>query len=175
MKRWIWSLLLLVVVLPSSASALDCAKRDASFEEEYAVYDGVILAAVEKVEEDGPVNRLHVNVLESYKGVEVDRITVNEDATWGSVSGPSQPGGEYLFFLKKKESEWTVPLCSPTVFAVDVSADKQAFLDPNKMTLKPAAETPEPSNYTLQILWSISGACIGIAAVIVWMRRRKER
>ncbi|MFF2483102.1 hypothetical protein [Paenibacillus sp. NPDC058071] len=108
---------------PTKAFALSCAVQD-DIGKSYEAYDGIILGRVEEVTQKNDHNEVRATVKENYKGVAGEQVTFDEDATWGSLWGPSESGEEYLFFLKEKDGKWENPLCSPTAKAADASESK---------------------------------------------------
>ncbi len=113
-------LLLLLLLQPSSTLALSCAEIP-NIEDGYARYDGVIVGKVDKVTRHGENNKVKVTVSKSYKGIDVNKVMLIENSTWGATMGPSTVGEEYLFFLRQEKGQWENPLCSPTVKLADAS------------------------------------------------------
>lgn len=109
-----------MLIQPTNTLALSCAEMP-SVEEAYARYDGIIVGKVDKVTRQGEHNKVKVSVSKSYKGVDVNKLTLTENSTWGATMGPSVVGEEYVFFLRQKDGVWENPLCAPTVKLADAS------------------------------------------------------
>ena len=74
--------------------------------------DAVIVATVTDVKHDGQVGteiEMTADVLESYKGIEVNQITFTEKGSWGDIK---QVGETYILGLMLENNKWVLPLCS---------------------------------------------------------------
>ncbi len=174
MKKWLLTSLLLMFLLPAHTSfALSCAQMP-STETAYEKYDGIIIGHVEGVTRTKDHNEIDITVVRSFKEIEVNKLTLEENITWGSLNGPSKIGEEYLFFLKKKGAGWENPLCSPTKTASTASKEL-AFLQSTEIPLKSPPIIPvEPSSskWTVPIL---IGSSVGICVVgIMRYVKRKD-
>lgn len=159
--------ILFLMTHPSQAQALSCAALPAP-QEAYRHYDAVIVGSVKQVDSDGNnVNRVHITVTRSYKGV-------LENATWGSVWGPSVVGETYLFYLMNTADGWENPLCAPSHRIADAQ-DDLAYLKNKELPISDAGWSASDSSRG----W-VSYATIGsvvlivlVAAGIGWTRSRK--
>lgn len=100
-----------------------------SVEEAYEEYDGVVIGQIDEVINKHNHNEVKITVSNSFKGIEVGKLTVNEDATWGNLNGPSVVGEVYLFFLRYHDDKWVNPLCSPSMKATEASAELEFLKD----------------------------------------------
>ncbi|MFX3633408.1 MAG: hypothetical protein ACE3L7_31115 [Candidatus Pristimantibacillus sp.] len=187
-------LFLFSFLYPKASFALSCAELPA-VEDAYERYDGVIIGQVEEVKRNDNSNVVKLNVLQSFKGIEDDHLSVEENITWGSLWGPSIKEEKYLFFLKKNDTEWENPLCSPTKLLSDASEELD-FLQDKEIQLKsePAqtehvlkdnptnkqlpvkvASSNQPLTTTSPINWMIILGIIGLIGVIVIVLARYRR
>ncbi|MBD2869179.1 hypothetical protein [Paenibacillus arenilitoris] len=131
-------LFLFTIFYPNASYALSCANIP-PIETAYERYDGVVVGKVEEIVATSVSNELQVKVLRSFKGIEAQSLTIQEDITWGSWHGPSVKGETYLFFLYEKATGWENPLCSPTEKVAD-QADVDPYLEGKDIPLKPAPQ-----------------------------------
>lgn len=71
-------------IVPSQSLALSCAEptpADIAIGE----YDAVVIGAVKGIESSDGAKKMTVEVEKSFKGVDVNKITVYEDITWGKA------------------------------------------------------------------------------------------
>lgn len=168
MKKMMISILFIsLFLIPIQSFALSCAEPlplDVAIEE----YAAVVIGSVKGIESGGGAKKLTVEVEKSFKGVDVNKITVYEDLTWGE----SQEGATYLFFLDKDKEKWFHPLCSPTTHNTDL-ADEQ-FADQKEIPLQDVESFNSESDNTLAIVM-ISALMLGILAAIIWILSARKR
>lgn len=128
-----FALLLLSPMDAATTYALSCVEIP-SVDKAYERYDGIIVGTVDEVTRHDDRHEAKLTVSRSYKGVDKQNISIDEDMTWGALNGPSEVGQQYLFFLNKKEGGWENPLCAPTVKIADAS-DQLAFLKDKEIPL----------------------------------------
>ncbi|MHA0855509.1 hypothetical protein [Paenibacillus sp. CMAA1364] len=159
------SLLLILMVIPTTTSALSCVEKP-TVEQGYEKYDAVIIGYVEDVIRKRDHNQIRLNVMKSFKGVDKQHIVVKEDITWGSLSGPSEIGVEYLYYLTGQEKDWENPLCSPTTNMTDATQDLE-FLKGKEI----------PIETTSQLNWMIimGIGLLGILVIAIWQFRSNQR
>jgi len=137
-------LILFLMLLPSQAFALSCVEIPTK-EAAYEKYDGIIIGKVKEVVRKKEHNEVKLEVVKSYKAIDQTLLSVNENITWGALSGPSEVGEQYLFFLKKEGTEWENPLCAPSN-KVSESANELDFLKDKEIPLpSPSKESIGPS------------------------------
>lgn len=107
---------------PKEVYALSCVQPPA-IEGAYEEYDAVVVGHVDEIIQHEDRNEVRLTLSKSFKGIEMNKIAVNESITWGSLWGPSKVGEEYLFFLRMVDGSWENPLCSPTKRIVGDSAE----------------------------------------------------
>lgn len=154
------------LLIPGQSFALSCVEPppvDVAADE----YDGVIIGSVNGVKSNGGSKELLVSVEKSFKGVNVDKITIYEDPTWGE----SQEGATYLFFLSKEKEKWLHPLCSPTTHNTDL-ADEH-FADQKEIPLQAVESLNSDSDNTLASVM-ISALLLGILGTITWILWTKK-
>jgi len=155
---------------PGKAAALSCAEIP-SVEDAYTKYDGIIAATVNSVKgshED--TNSVLLTVTKSFKGVQTDRLTIEENRTWGAVNGPSQAKESYLFFLIQDKG-WQNPLCAPTMKLADAT-DALAFLEQKgELPLQPASVEAAGEG-----VWVWVAVVVGVIVVALfgWIRYNKR-
>mgnify|MGYP001279758357 CR=1 FL=1 len=139
------SIFIVLMISPSTTYALDCVEMPTG-EKGYEIYDGIIIGQVEDVirEKDNIVIKL--KVIKSFKKIEVEQISLKENITWGSLSGPSEIGDEFLYYLREGFFGWENPLCSPTMRIAD-AAEELTFLQDKEVPIKRiSAPTQSPSD-----------------------------
>ncbi|SDC91930.1 hypothetical protein SAMN02799630_01721 [Paenibacillus sp. UNCCL117] len=181
-RQWLFLLLIAALLIPASKSwALSCAQLP-SVAAAYESYDGVILAHVENVALKKDSNQVRLTVNKSFKGVDSATLIVGEDITWGSLWGPSEPGEDYVFFLRQKDGQWENPLCAPTKKASEASEELE-FLKDKELPLPVKAPVEEKPLMQLidgeapRSVWS-RAAVVLIAAglgvgIMLYLRKRK--
>ncbi|RJX39095.1 hypothetical protein D3P09_16505 [Paenibacillus pinisoli] len=123
-------MLVCYLALPGQrADALKCMEQP-NIEENAEHYDGIVVAQVDEIKESKHKNILKLKVLQSFKKVKETSIKVYENADWGT----SKEGESYLFYLKKDNGKWELPLCSPTK-PLDEAADDLAYLKEREIQL----------------------------------------
>lgn len=138
-----FALLLLSPMNAATTYALSCVELP-SIDKAYERYDGIIVGKVDEVIRHDDRHEAKLTVNKSYKGVDTQNISIDEDMTWGALNGPSEVGQQYLFFLNKKDGGWENPLCAPTVNVADAS-EQLAFLKDKEIPLndeKAPSDTP---------------------------------
>lgn len=143
MKKSIWLAMLMwafYVMQPGYALALTCLEPG-TIEQKYQDYDGIILAEVTEVKAGKTQLIVQLEIKKSFKGVEVDRLSILEEVYKDSDSRQSKEGKEYLYFLKNVDGQWEHKLCSPTIKSA-VAADELDYLKDKEMKLQPASEAP---------------------------------
>jgi len=155
---------------PGKAAALSCAEIS-SVEDAYTKYDGIIVATVDSVRgSHADTNSVLLTVTKSFKGVQTDRLRIEENRSWGALNGPSNSKESYLFFLKHDKG-WENPLCAPTMKLADAT-EALAFLEQKgELPLQPApAEAIGSSTWVgLAIV-----AGVIVLALFGWVRYRKR-
>ncbi|WP_236343405.1 hypothetical protein [Paenibacillus plantiphilus] len=140
-----FALLLLSPMHAATTYALSCVELP-SVDKAYERYDGIIVGKVDEVSRHDDRHEAKLTVSKSYKGVDKQNISIDEDMTWGALNGPSEVGQQYLFFLNKKDGGWENPLCAPTVKIADAS-EQLAFLKDKEIALDyETAPAEMPSN-----------------------------
>lgn len=206
MKKYIGFLfiaLFLINLAPAQVNAIKCVEMP-TVEKAYEKYDGVIVAHVDEValNGEGDRNEVSLTVSKSFKGIEKNKLVVDENVTWGVLWGPSVVGEEYLFFLKLSEDgNWENPLCSPTMKLADASEAlqflkyKEILLKKEKIAVtKSALPTDSNSNAPVDKIaaeasinskdnwglsepnkWMISAFIVGLVGIIFYgfIRKRK--
>jgi len=177
-------LLIATLLLPASPSwALSCAQLP-SMAAAYESYDGIILAHVESVARKKDSNLVRLTVKKSFKGVESANLAVGEDITWGSLWGPSEPGEDYVFFLRQKDGQWENPLCAPTKKASEASEELEFLKDKEIQLPDKASGVEKPHSQLIEgeaprSDWSKTSAVPLAAAaglglgVLLYLRKRK--
>ncbi|MNC19462.1 hypothetical protein D3C75_673950 [compost metagenome] len=167
-------LVLLAVLYPQHSrhtSALSC-EVIYSVEMIYEKYDGVILAKVQKVSrEKDDSNQVRVQVLKSYKGVTDASLTLTESSGFGSFWGLSEKGQTYLFYLKKNETGWENPLCSPTLKQGD-AVKELAFLEGKELPLNGVSE---PSGTSGGTVWLVTSGALCLSGLLGYGIYRRTR
>ncbi|TFB21822.1 hypothetical protein E3U55_08345 [Filobacillus milosensis] len=111
MKKFLFLLIILIMLQPIQSFALSCAGPE-PVEEAFERYDGVIVGTVDKIfTKNKGMQVVLVKVSKSFKGVKQNWIFVEEDTSWGDRS---REGEEYLYFLRDKRGDWENSLCSQT-------------------------------------------------------------
>lgn len=177
MKRLVMLLFLVVFLFPANTYALSCAEMP-SIEKTYEKYDGVVIGRVEKVVRKKESNQIQLTVVKSFKGTQEHQISADEDITWGALNGPSEVGEQYLFFLRKKGSEWENPLCSPAKKLADASKELE-YLKDKEIPLKEVKVAIEPSNLKAansSIHWAVIVILVGVMGTVLYgLLRYKKR
>lgn len=169
--------ILFLLIHPTQAQALSCASLP-SPEEAYKHYDAVVVGSVKQVESDGETNRVQLAVTSSYKGVKQAELTVLENASWGSIWGPSVVGETYLFYLKHTDNGWENPLCAPTRRIADAQ-DALAFLQNKELPTSGASgqsASASPQAPSSRASYAAIGSVILIVLAVAgvgWTRSRK--
>jgi len=143
MRKAVWLLTVMVaywLIQPSHAMALECVGLG-TLEERYQNHDGIIVAEVLEVAKGKSKHKIELNVKQSFKGVEVDRITIGEDRYWEDDSRESQKGEEYLYYLKNIDGKWENQLCSPSG-ELSLAGVELEYLKDKEIQLQPASESP---------------------------------
>ncbi|OAB45317.1 hypothetical protein [Paenibacillus glacialis] len=139
------SIFIVLMISPTTTYALSCVEMPTG-EKGYETYDGIIIGQVEDVIREKDNNVIKLKVIKSFKKIEDEQISVKENITWGSLSGPSEIGDEYLYYLKEGVFGWENPLCSPTMRIAD-SAEELTFLQDKEVPIKRiSAPTQSPSD-----------------------------
>lgn len=126
---------LLISKYPVNVSALSCAELP-TVEGAISKYDGVVVARVDKVVEQRDNNLITLTIERSFKGITQEKLKIEENKTWGSLSGPSEVGSEYLFFLNQRDAAtWENPLCSPTKLFFEVTSEELDLLSTTEIEL----------------------------------------
>jgi len=125
---------------PGQAMALECV-QPGTLEERYQKHDGIIVAEVLEVAKGKSKHKIKLNVKQSFKGVEVDHITIQEDQYWEKDHRESQEGEEYLYYLKNIDGKWENQLCSPTG-KLSLAGVELDYLKDKEIQLQPASESP---------------------------------
>ncbi|AOZ92534.1 hypothetical protein [Paenibacillus crassostreae] len=162
------SILFVLMVNPTTTHALSCAEMPTG-EQGYAEYDGIIIGHVEDVTREKDDNIIKLKVIQSFKKIDKEHLSVKENITWGSLHGPSEIGEEYLFYLRESDSGWENPLCSPTMKVADAGAEL-LFLQDKEV---PVTRISAPTESTLednQLGESLPAILIGVcvAGVVVY-------
>jgi len=191
MRKIIAILLLLGALFPLYSAptyALSCVEPP-PVEEAYKKYDGVIVARVDEVMRQKEWTEVKLTISKSFKGIEQTNISVVEDLTWGSLWGPSKPGEEYLFFLKKMDAGWENPLCSPTRKVADASKELAFLKDKEIPSAKTtiAANSPDvmpaklPPSEDLSLtarypyFWTVIVCIAAVGLVLIWMLHKRSK
>ena len=167
MKKCIIALFIIsLLFMPKQGFALSCVEPsppDIAFDE----YDAVIIGIVVKIKETHNGKILTVAVDTSYKGVDENFITVEEDITWGT----SQLNAGYLYFLDKDGEDWIHPLCSPTT---DHTYIAEEFLaDKETITLQNVEIDENESNYGVFV--ALLAVIVVIVLTLFLIRKRKKK
>ncbi|MFF2886185.1 hypothetical protein [Paenibacillus sp. NPDC057967] len=143
MRKPVWLTMVVLaywLLLPGQAMALSCVKPG-PIEQRYETYDGVIVAKVLNVKAGQEEHTIQLEVKQSFKGIEVDRLTILEDRYWETDSRVSKEGEEYLYYFKNIDSQWENQLCSPTV-KLSLADAELDYLKDKERQLQPASELP---------------------------------
>ncbi|MOA05000.1 hypothetical protein D3C78_1245790 [compost metagenome] len=183
-------LLIMNQMNPTEAHALSCAEMP-SVQEAYDQYDGIVVGRVDKVIFKQESNEVRLAISKSYKGIDQQSLSVEENPTWGALWGPSEVGEEYLFFLQQTDGGWENPLCSPSMktasaskelgFLKDKEIPIQEAKEPSELSAdysgsaaEPALDGKEDANNWIMIAAVIVGLAGVIAYAIVSTRSNKN-
>lgn len=177
MKRLVMLMFLVVFLFPVNTFALSCAGMP-SIEKAYEEYDGVVIGRVETVIRKKESNQIQFTVIKSFKGTQEHQISADENITWGTLNGPSEVGEQYLLFLRKKESEWENPLCSPAKKLADATKELE-YLKDKEIPLKETKVAIEPANLRAansSVHWAVIVIIVGLTGTILYgFLRNKKR
>ncbi|WP_159887355.1 hypothetical protein [Paenibacillus puerhi] len=149
MRKGCLLLILACLLSPTPKSyALSCVEAP-SIAKAYKSYEGLVVGHVVNVEQTKEYNQVHIQVKRSFKGVETDTLTVEENITWGSLWGPSEKGEDYLFFLNQKEGQWENPLCAPTKKIAEASGELKFLKNKEIPLISSAGKSAKPSEGTV--------------------------
>ncbi|RJE85131.1 hypothetical protein D3P07_21420 [Paenibacillus sp. 1011MAR3C5] len=141
MRKPVWLAMVMLtywLLQPGQAMALTCVEPG-PIDQRYETYDGVIVAKVLNVKAGKEEHTIQLEVKQSFKGIEVDRLTILEDRYWEKDSRESKEGEEYLYYLKNIDSHWENQLCSPTV-KLSLADAELDYLKDKELQLQPASE-----------------------------------
>jgi len=175
-KQMMWFLLPIVLIplllfQPGKAVALSCAEIS-SVEDAYTTYDGIIVATVDSVRgSHADTNSVQLTVTKSFKGVQTDRLRIEENRSWGALNGPSKPKESYLFFLKQDNKGWENPLCAPTMKLADAT---QALVFLEQKGELPLQEAPAEAMGSSILIWLAIVVGVIVLAIFGWVRYRKR-
>jgi hypothetical protein len=173
-----FSLVNILFGAPTPAVALSCA-RIPPVETAFENYEGVVVGQVDAAirQDELDVVRLTVTVSQSFKGIKESKITITENATWGSLYGQSMVEEAYLFFLMENEGEWENPLCAPTK-QVSAASEELEYLKNKELPLKSAivpTGTSSEVSYRRAFV-ALVGILIGmIVFAFAWKRKLSKR
>ena len=156
-----------LLVMPKQGFALSCVEPsppDIAFNE----YDAVIIGTVEKIKENKNEKLLTIAVDKSFKGVDKNIITVEEDITWGT----SQLNADYLYYLDKEGKNWVHPLCSPTTDNTDIAEESLADKEEIALQNVEITENNGPNDTAFIVLLAVILATV--AAILLISKRKKK-
>lgn len=143
MRKAAWLVTVMVaywLMQPSHVMALECV-GPGTLEERYQNHDGIIVAEVLEVAKGESKHTIQLHVKQSFKGVEVDHITIQEERYWEDDRRESQKGEEYLYYLKNIDGKWENKLCSPSG-EISLAGVELDYLKDKEIQLQPASESP---------------------------------